>query len=218
MTRLVDEGMVLIGAGTVTTSHVLGTITYHLLVNPELLLILQEELEGVRSDGADLSAEALLVRLEHLPYLTATIAEGLRIGHGVVHRLERVAPDRALKYKEWIIPPKTATGMTPAIFHVDPTFFPAPLEFRPERWLQDDIGPSKRVFMPFGKGTRMCLGLNLAYAELYLTLAAVLQRFDLQLFETTRADIDVVHDFVAGKPRLDSKGVRVLVHRRGCGA
>jgi cytochrome P450 len=63
----------------------------------------------------------------------------------------------------------------------------------------------------FSRGTRACLGINLAYAEIYLTLAAVFRRFDLELFETTREDVDIVHDFFSPSARLDSKGVRVLV-------
>ena len=52
---------------------------------------------------------------------------------------------------------------------------------------------------------------SLATAELYLTLAAVFRQFDMELYETTREDVDIVHGFFASSPRLDSKGVRVLV-------
>jgi hypothetical protein len=51
----------------------------------------------------------------------------------------------------------------------------------------------------------------LAYAELYLPLAAAFRQFDMELYETTREDVDVAHDFFDGFARLDSKGVRVLV-------
>lgn len=218
-TRLIDEGITLIGAGSVTTAHALSTITYHVLANPEIFGSLQQELQGVNPDGPELSAQALLVRLEQLPYLTATITEGLRLADTIVHRVNRVAPGRSLKFQDWIIPPGTVTGMTASLIHNNPTLFPAPREFRPERWLQSDIestgpGSLKRAFMPFGKGSRICLGMNLAYAELYLTLNAVFRTFELELFETTRADVDVVHDFVVGTPRLDSKGMRVLLHKR----
>ena len=71
-----------------------------------------------------------------------------------------------------------------------------------------------KYLLPFGKGSRICLGIELAHAELYLALAAVFARFELRLFETGRADVDVAHDFVVGTPRLDSKGVRVLVRKR----
>ena len=110
--------------------------------------------------------------------------------------------------------------MTGYMNHINPAIFPAPEEFRPERWLKDEettpkgsgaAGNLEKYLLPWGKGTRICLGMNLAYAELYLTLAAVFRRFDLELFETSGEDVRVVHDFVFGAPRLDSKGVRVVV-------
>lgn len=57
----------------------------------------------------------------------------------------------------------------------------------------------------------MCIGINLAYAELYLTLAAVFMSFDFELFRTTKRDIEIRHDFFVGMPALDSQGVRVKV-------
>ena len=219
MNRLVDEGITFIGAGSVTTAHVLSTITYHVLANPEIFDKLQQELQNIQSNDPELSARALLVQLEQFPYLTATITEGLRLAHGILRRAERVAPGPT-KLQGWIIPPGTVIGMSASMMHIDPTIFPNPQEFQPERWLASDAEPAgpaslKKHFMPFGKGSRICLGMNLAYAELYLTLEAVFRRFELQLFETTRADIDVAHDFVAGRPRVDSRGVRVLVRKRG---
>lgn len=219
MNRLIDEGITFVGAGSVTTSHVLSTITYHVLANQEILKTLRREIQEIKSDDPNLSAQALLVQLEQLPYLTATIKEGLRLAHGIIRRLERVAPDTT-KLQGWTIPPGTVIGMSASMMHINPAFFPDPQEFRPERWLRSDAGLTglaslKMHFMPFGRGSRICLGMHLAYAELYLTLEAVFRRFELQLFETTRADVDVAHDFVAGTPRVDSKGVRVRVHKRG---
>ena len=57
----------------------------------------------------------------------------------------------------------------------------------------------------------MCLGIHLAYAELYLTLAHVFRRYDLELFGTGRDDVDAKHDFMVPSPKLDSKGLRVVV-------
>ena len=53
--------------------------------------------------------------------------------------------------------------------------------------------------------------LRLAKAELYLTLATVFYRFDMELFETTRADIDPSRDYFAPGLKGESKGVRELV-------
>ena len=44
-----------------------------------------------------------------------------------------------------------------------------------------------------------------------MTLATIFRRFDLELYETTREDVDAAHDFMVPSPRLDSKGMRVLV-------
>lgn len=54
---------------------------------------------------------------------------------------------------------------------------------------------------------------RLGYAELYLALPTVLRRFEgrLELFETDITDIEVAADIIVPRPRLDSKGVRVLV-------
>ena len=46
---------------------------------------------------------------------------------------------------------------------------------------------------------------------MYLAAAAVHRRFSTTLYETTRADVDMVHDFFNPYPRLDSQGVRVTV-------
>jgi hypothetical protein len=56
---------------------------------------------------------------------------------------------------------------------------------------------------------------SLAYAELYLTLATVLRKFDMENFETTFDDAILDRDYFVGGPRrLDSKGIRAIV--TGC--
>ena len=213
--RLTDEGITLVGAGTNSTSHVLSATVYHVLANPIILQNIRKELQEIMPH--DFSAQAFLTRLEHLPFLTASIMEGLRLSNAASHRNIRVAPDRSLKFHNWIIPPGVATGMTPYMIHMNPNLFPAPQDFRPERWLQKDaesVESLTKYFIAFGKGSRSCLGMNLVYAQMYLTLAAVLSRFELRLFETTRADVDMAHDFISGFPRLDSRGVRVTVHKK----
>jgi hypothetical protein len=54
--------------------------------------------------------------------------------------------------------------------------------------------------------------VSLAYAELYLTLAAVVRRFELRLWETGYGDIEAVFDGVMPLTKRDTKGVRVLVY------
>ena len=205
--RLVDEGEIVVTAGAYTTAHALGVISFHLLANPELLQRLKKELaSSIQGNSVSLQ------QVEQLPYLSAVVSEGLRISTPVSSRLPRISPDSAIVFREWTIPPGTPVSMTSRMMHENPRIFPEPHEFRPDRWLQKNSKERlDRYLAPFSKGTRGCLGINLAHAELYLTLATVFHEFDMELFETTREDVDVVHDAFSAAPRLNSKGIRVLV-------
>lgn len=52
---------------------------------------------------------------------------------------------------------------------------------------------------------------SLAYAELYLTTAILVNKFDLELYETDRKDVDMHKDGFVAMPVNESKGVRVKV-------
>lgn len=52
---------------------------------------------------------------------------------------------------------------------------------------------------------------SLAKAELYLTLATLFRRYDMELFDTVRErDVDIYYDGFLPQPSPQSKGVRVL--------
>lgn len=69
--------------------------------------------------------------------------------------------------------------------------------------------PSLAFFFSIIKPTRkLC---RLSYAELYLALGLLFRTVDMELFETTRADVDITYDWLAPHPRKHTKGVRVLI-------
>jgi cytochrome P450 len=210
LSRLVAEGQSVVGAGIITTAHSLKVTSYHIIANPSILQTLKAELATAMPDPTIIPP---LAQLEQLPYLSAVVKEGFRMSYGTSSRLHRVSPDTSLVFHEWVIPPGTPVSMTSVLMHDNPTIFPEPKVFRPERWLEDQSTKKQldRYLVNFSKGTRSCLGINLAHAESYFTMAAVFRRFDLELFETTRDDVDIAHDFFNPVARLDSKGVRVLV-------
>lgn len=70
--------------------------------------------------------------------------------------------------------------MSAWILHHNTEAFPNPTVFDPDRWMNDD--PEKLRFrekcmIPFGRGSRNCIGQNLAMCELYSTVAAIFHRF-----------------------------------------
>lgn len=73
--RLVQEGMAVIGAGTMTTSQTFTLITFHIIDNPLVERKLRDELREALPDSTMVPS---IGDLENLPYLTAVINEGLR--------------------------------------------------------------------------------------------------------------------------------------------
>src|SRR5436305_2090877 len=57
--------------------------------------------------------------------------------------------------------------------------YPNPAEFRPERFLGDDA-PDTYTWIPFGGGTRRCLGASFALTEMSVVVKRVLERTELQ--------------------------------------
>ena len=206
--RLQDEGQTVVAAGQVTTAYYLKTTAFHLIANPDILAKLKAELEEAMPNPDKIPPQS---ELEQLPYLRAVVLEGFRKSYGVTHRLQRISPDTPLQFREWVIPPGTPVGMTSIFMHDNPEKFPDPYAFQPERWMSKDGDRAEKYLVNFSRGTRQCLGMNLAYAEIYMTLAAVFRRFDFEFFETTRQDADVAHDFFNPQPKKGSRGVRVFV-------
>ncbi|KAI1116506.1 cytochrome P450 [Nemania sp. NC0429] len=207
--RISHEGVTVLAAGGETGSATLMMATYFILSDKgDILARLREEVGPLMSNGVSRPSVA---ELERLPWLTAVVKEALRIST-VTARLTRVAPDEALRFGDWVMPAGTAVSMTPREISFNPELFPSPREFRPERWLPSNpnLDRCNRYFVAFSKGSRMCLGLNLAWAELYIAIATIFCCRDFELYDTVRErDVDFTRDCFVGGNSVDAKGVRV---------
>ncbi|KAL9094343.1 MAG: hypothetical protein Q9165_003484 [Trypethelium subeluteriae] len=201
--RVNDDVTTVMGGGFESTAQMLRQTSYHIYANPSILQRLRAELNALSLTGDWTSKQ-----LEQLPYLTSVLKEGLRLSPGLGTRMGRVT-NRPIEYngdktsKVWTIPPRTPVGMTTLNMHMDDDIFAQPKKFKPERWLDSDEATKKRMekhFHPFSRGTRMCLGMHLAWVELYLTVAMLVSQFDLQLTGGTNAeDVEWASDtFIIG--------------------
>ncbi|GAD94164.1 hypothetical protein AN8309.2 [Paecilomyces variotii No. 5] len=215
--RLAQEGQVVVGAGTETTSWALTVAMFYILDNPSIRQRLETELLSL--EFSDRKGSLKLSELERLPYLTACIQECLRLSYGVTSRLPRVAPDQVLKISGYDIPPGTSVAMSSVLIHRNSDVFPEPEKFRPERWLENPR--LDRYLVAFSKGSRQCVGINLAYAELYMGLGGIFRSFaqragdekKLVLYETSREDVEVVGDMFIPAVKKGSKGVRTVFEK-----
>ncbi|MCJ1447230.1 MAG: hypothetical protein MMC23_007741 [Stictis urceolatum] len=210
LNRVNEEIETITGAGLETTAQTLRLIVFYLYRDPAALQRLRSELRTLLQEILP-SDQPSLTQLEQLPYLTAVIMEGLRLSPGIATRMARITPDRVLVYGDnRVIPAGTPVGMTTLLMHLDESIYKKAYQFNPDRWadLEQRKGEVGRTFAPFSRGTRMCLGMNLAWAELYFTVAMLVSTFNLDLGETSAEDVDFHSDqFVLGTK--SKNGVRV---------
>ncbi|KAI1772344.1 cytochrome P450 [Hypoxylon cercidicola] len=229
--RLSEEAQVLVMAGTLTTATILELITFWLLRQPETLLRLKQELRSAMPSATPADMDAIpLAALQALPYLMAVIKEGLRLGYGLSTRSQRINPDNSIMFvdrktgKRTVIPPNTPVSITSVAVHRDETIFPQPELFIPDRWLGEEAKKLDRYLTSFSRGSRNCLGMNLAYGELHLTLAYIWRVWAsreargpddvgvLELFETGPRDVEMGADYFIPTPQRGSMGIRVKVY------
>ncbi|KAI7715746.1 hypothetical protein KC353_g5858, partial [Hortaea werneckii] len=210
--RLEHEAQTVIGGGIVTTAWALTQSVFYILNDPAVYEKLLDELHQAIPDVTAPDAFAY-EKLERLPYLSGCIKEGIRFSYGISGRLPRVLHE-PIQYREYTIPAGTAISMSIRDVNFDEAIYDRPRKFKPERWTTVNGGPAMAAdgssleshFVTFGKGARMCLGINLAYMELYIVLAQIFRRLVLELHSTDESDVELAHDFFLPSPKLDSKG------------
>ncbi|EXJ77927.1 hypothetical protein A1O3_09086 [Capronia epimyces CBS 606.96] len=214
--RLGDEAQLVIAAGLLTTYWALTVASFYIINDPQIHDTLRRELDEAAAAAGNEShprhtTDPLLSwhRLQTLPYLSGCVYEAVRLSTGVPGRNPRISPDKDLRYGPWSIPKGTPVSMYGMHVLMDETVFPDPHTFNPNRWI-DNPG-LERYFVAFGRGSRSCLGINLAQAEIYLALAAVFGRFTFDLHHTDVTDVQTAHTYLLPYPKWASRGVRAKV-------
>ncbi|KAG0134528.1 cytochrome P450 [Tuber indicum] len=184
---LADEAQNLFFAGSDTVGTALAFGTYHILTTPGLQEKLFAEICQV---WPVLEEEPTYDQLENSAYLTAIIKESLRISHGVVTPLTRVVPASGMTIQDQPIPGGTVVSMDVPTVHLNPNIFPSPDTFLPTRWLDSNAKYLDKYLVAFSKGSRACIGSNLAWAEMYIGFAGVFRRFEMAVWETSKEDME----------------------------
>ncbi|KAI1122292.1 cytochrome P450 [Nemania abortiva] len=187
VTRIFEDVSTVVVAGTGTTASALRLILVNIFSNPDILERLRVELGSLGvTNMASVDVESVnfpsLKSLEQLPFLTSVLMEGLRLSPAIASRMTRVAPDRELYYNSWKIPARTPVGMTTILMHTDETLYPNSHKFDPDRWVNlESRRELEKFYAPFGKGSRNCVGMHLAWAEMYLVVATLALRYDFRM-------------------------------------
>lgn len=102
--------------------------------------------------------------------------------------------------------------MSSYLIHSDASVYERPSEFNPDRWLGPLHPNILRNFVPFSRGSRNYLGINLAYTEINIVFTILYRpgKPQIELYKTDKSDIIHIHDSLIPLPRLDTKGVRII--------
>ncbi len=201
--RLRDEVMTLFLAGHETTAIALSWTLYLLAQYPEVEARLVAELEEVLGGRVPLAADQ-----PKLKYTEAVVSEGMRLFPPAWVITRQAARD--VEIGPVVVRRGTVVFVSQWVMHRDGRFFDEPERFDPERWLDDRSQETpKFAYFPFGGGPRHCIGYSFATMEATLVLAAVVQRFHLELLPGPRV---VPRPAITLRP---SHGIRMTLHRRG---
>lgn len=155
-----DDAQSFIVAGSDTTANTLTYLVWAVCRDPQIKKKLVDELAEIRDDFTDED-------LRSLPYLNQVINEALRLYPAVPSALPRSVPPKGTTMGGHWIPGGSTVSTQLYSLHRDPVAYPDPEKFEPSRW----ASPTKLMkdaFMPFGAGSRNCIGLHLAKIELRL--------------------------------------------------
>ncbi len=173
-----DEVLTLLLAGHETTAVALSWAFFELGRSPRVRAALDAELDTAAARAAVDAAD-----WQRLPYTRAVVAETLRL-HPPAWVTSRVATDD-LPLGGVTVPRGTICFVSPYALGRDPRSWGADAAvWRPERWLTADgtfdeaaPGQPRGAFLPFGAGSRVCIGAGFATMEAVLLLATLAGRW-----------------------------------------
>jgi cytochrome P450 len=202
-TELRDQLVTIFLAGHETTSNALSWTWYLLSQNPEAEAKLHAELDEVLDGRLPTLAD-----LPNLPYTNMVIKEAMRLYPPAWVLTGRTAI-ATTTLADYTIHQGADLMISPYVLHRNPTTFPDPERFDPERFTAEREKELHRyAYIPFGAGPRVCIGNSFAMMEAQLILATVAQRFRLRLAPDQQVELNAQ---ITLSP-LD--GLRMMVEER----
>lgn len=205
-TEVRDQAMTLFLAGHETTANALAW-TWHLLTQHEPVRAkMKAEIDAVLGDDCPPGPGRVpgLEDVARLPYTTAVFSESMRLFPPVWVVGRRALEDVTIG--DYEVPRRTIVITSQYIIHRDERFWPNALEFRPERWLDEEAQAAKPKFayFPFGGGGRVCIGDAFAWTEGVILLAVIARRWR---FEAAPGQAVEINPTVTLRPKFGLKMV-----------
>uniref|UniRef100_A0AAQ4NU50 Cytochrome P450 3A n=1 Tax=Gasterosteus aculeatus aculeatus TaxID=481459 RepID=A0AAQ4NU50_GASAC len=199
--EILSQAMIFIFAGYETSSGTLGFLAYNLATNPDIQKTLQEEIDETFPNKARPTYDALM----QMEYLDMVLNESMRL-YPSGNRLDRVSKS-SVEIEGVTIPKGTVVMIPVYTLHREPTLWPEPDDFKPERFSKenkDSIDPYS--YLPFGAGPRNCIGMRFALLMMKLSVVEILQNFSFVTCKETQIPLELSTDgFTTPKDSINLK-------------
>ncbi|CAL1679434.1 unnamed protein product [Lasius platythorax] len=166
--------------GIDTTSNVAGGLLYYIANNPEKQEKLRKEVMSVLPRKTSPVTYDILNRIT---YAKACIKESMRLFPITIGIQRTMQEDVTIgRYR---IPAGFGVIACHALISMESAQYPLPHEYIPERWLRDNTFPLTKkahpyAYMPFGYGTRTCIGRRFAEMKLEILLLTIIRNFRIE--------------------------------------
>lgn len=193
-----------------TTSTYLSFVLYILAREPEVQRKLQSEVDEAMKT---LEGKLTFEDVNNMKYLNAVISEVGRLYPPIPFNSRRCTkrfelPPALPGSKPFVVEPGANITLPIFALHRDEKLFPEPDKFNPDRFIYKNV--LNDMYIPFGLGPRMCLGMRFALMQMKVMVFHFLARYNLKVGEN-EGDVELVKTCLI---LMQKGGFRVEVERR----
>ncbi|KXN73740.1 cytochrome P450, partial [Conidiobolus coronatus NRRL 28638] len=177
--ELVQNINLLFFAGHDTTASTLSYALYSLARNRGIQDKLRDDIFQIM--GLNNNHKKLVIptseQVKNMEYLHLVIKETMRMFPPILHLGRTLGEDYPIPEDNIVIPKGTNIALSIYSILNDTKIYPNPEKFNPERFLNAKYDID--TYMPFGGGSRMCVGISFSLMQQKVFFALLLQKFEL---------------------------------------
>ncbi|KAG5305542.1 CP4C1 protein, partial [Acromyrmex insinuator] len=173
--EIMDNIFTMLGASSDTTATTIHFVIIMMANFSEIQEKAYKELLEIYGTETPKLAPVKYEDLQHMHYLDCIIKETLRLFPIIPMIGRKLTED--LKMGEFVLPKGADVLISFIRMHRNEKYWPNPLMFNPDRFLQEKTNSIPYYYMPFSDGPRNCIGLKYAMISMKVILATLIRTF-----------------------------------------